>query len=56
MKTITDIEKLAFEKYPRLINDEYNPKEDDNEENRKIWIDGYRQALFDIYIKELNNL
>jgi len=36
-----EIIRLAFEKYPRLINDPYNPIEDDNKELRDIWMDGY---------------
>lgn len=35
-----EIEKVALELYPRLINDPYNPWEDDNKEYRDIWITG----------------
>lgn len=34
------IQEIAFKFYPRLINDEYNPMEDDNENYRNIWIHG----------------
>jgi hypothetical protein len=34
------LEEAAFRLYPRLINDPYNPMEDDNKENRDIWING----------------
>jgi hypothetical protein len=34
------LEEAAFRLYPRLINDPYNPMEDDNKENRDIWIAG----------------
>jgi len=34
------LEEAALRLYPRLINDPYNPKEDDNEEYRDIWISG----------------
>jgi hypothetical protein len=44
-----NIEKLALEKYPRLINDPYNPMEDDNKEYRDIWIEGYKESLYDNY-------
>jgi hypothetical protein len=47
MKTREEIEKLAFLEYPRLINDPYNPMEDDNTYERKIWIDGYTQCQED---------
>jgi hypothetical protein len=32
--------KEAFKLFPRLINDPYNPMEDDNKEYRDIWIKG----------------
>jgi len=48
MKTKEEIEKLAFLEYPRLINDAYNPMEDDNVDERKIWIDGYTQCQKDM--------
>jgi hypothetical protein len=47
MKTRKEIEQLAFLEYPRLINDPYNPTEDDNTYERKIWIDGYTQCQED---------
>jgi hypothetical protein len=34
------IEEVAIKLFPRLINDPYNPTEDDNKENRDIWISG----------------
>ena len=34
------IEEAALKLYPRLINDPYNPFEDDNKEERDIWIAG----------------
>jgi hypothetical protein len=34
------MEKVAFELYPRVINDPYNPYEDDNKEYKDIWIEG----------------
>lgn len=34
------LEEAALRLYPRLINDSYNPMEDDNEEDRNIWIKG----------------
>ena len=51
MKTKEEIEKLAFLEYPRLINDPYNPMEDDNTDERKIWIDGYTQCQEDMAIE-----
>lgn len=44
MKSKEEIKQLAFLKYPRVINDPYNPMEDDNSYERKIWIDGYTQC------------
>jgi len=41
MKTPEEIKQLAYEVYPRLINDPYNPMEDDNADERQIWIKGY---------------
>lgn len=43
------IEKLALKEYPRLINDPYNPQEDDNKEYRDIWIKGYKECSSDNY-------
>ena len=34
------LEEAAFRLYPRLINDPYNPMEDDNKEDRDTWING----------------
>ena len=48
MKTKEEIEQLAFLKYPRVINDPYNPMEDDNTYERKIWIDAYNQCQEDM--------
>jgi hypothetical protein len=47
MKTKEEIEQLAFLEYPRLINDPYNPMEDDNTYERQIWIDAYTQCQED---------
>ncbi len=40
-KSVKNKNELALEAYPRLINDEYNPLDDDNEEYRNAWIKGY---------------
>lgn len=34
------LEEAALRLYPRLINDPYNPTEDDNKESRDIWVAG----------------
>ena len=47
MKTKEEIEELGFLKYPRFITDPYNPMEDDNTYERKIWIDAYTQCQED---------
>lgn len=47
MKTKEEIKQLAFLEYPRLINDPYNPMEDDNTYERQIWIDAYTQCQED---------
>jgi hypothetical protein len=52
MKTKKEIEKLAFLKYPRVINDPYNPMEDDNSYERKIWIGAYTQCAEDMTDKK----
>lgn len=39
------LEEVAFRLYPRLINDPYNPKEDDNEESREDFIDGAKWQM-----------
>ena len=44
MKTKEEIARSAFLEYPRLINDPYNPMEDDNTYERQIWINGYTQC------------
>lgn len=48
MKTQEEIEQLAFLEYPRVINDPYNPMEDDNTYERKIWIGAYTQCQEDM--------
>jgi hypothetical protein len=48
MKSKEEIEQLAFLEYPRLINDPYNPMEDDNTYERQIWIDAYTQCQEDM--------
>lgn len=48
MKRREEIERLAFLEYPRLINDPYNPMEDDNTYERKIWIGAYTQCQNDM--------
>jgi hypothetical protein len=47
MKTKEEIKQLAFLEYPRLINDPYNPMEDDNTYERQIWIDAYTRCQED---------
>ena len=45
------LEEAAFRLYPRLINDPYNPSEDDNKEERNIWIKGTKwqqERMFEI--------
>lgn len=51
MKTREEIKQLAFLKYPRVINDPYNPMEDDNTYERKIWIDAYTQCQEDMTLQ-----
>lgn len=54
MKSKEEIERLAFLKYPRVINDNplcrnpNNPMEDDNTYERKIWIGAYTQCQQDM--------
>ena len=48
MKRKEEIEQLALLEYPRLINDPYNPMEDDNADERKIWINAYTQCQEDM--------
>ena len=52
MKTKEEIKQLAFLEYPRLINDPYNPMEDDNTYERQIWIDAYTQSQEDMADKK----
>jgi hypothetical protein len=52
MKSKEEIEQLAFLQYPRLINDPYNPMEDDNTYERQIWIDAYTQCQEDMTDKK----
>ena len=52
MKSKEEIEQLAFLEYPRVINDPYNPIEDDNTYERKIWIGAYTKCQEDI-VEEL---
>jgi hypothetical protein len=40
-----EIKKMAFNKYPRLIYDPYNPQDDDNEEYRDVYIEGIKDIL-----------
>jgi hypothetical protein len=46
------IEEAAKRLYPRLINDPYNPMEDDNKEDRDIWINGAKWATETLYSEE----
>jgi len=39
------INKLAFKKFPRLIDDHYNPQYDSNKEYRDVWVDGCKSIL-----------
>lgn len=43
---------MALLKYPRVIHDPYNPIEDDNTYERKIWIDAYTQCQEDMADKK----
>ena len=43
--SVGSMDDLAFEKYPFENFDGYNPQEDENEEYRNIWIDGFRTCL-----------
>jgi hypothetical protein len=43
------LEETAFWLFPRLINDPYNPTEDDNKENRDIWISGAKWQAGKMY-------
>ena len=46
------LEEAAFRLYPRLINDPYNPMEDDNKEYRDIWISGAKWKQERMYSEE----
>jgi len=39
-----NVNELALKEYPRLINDPYNPMEDDNKEYRDIWISAFNKG------------
>lgn len=62
MKSKEEIERLAFLKYPRVINDNplcrnpNNPMEDDNTYERKIWIGAYTQCQEDNAEKKYTEL
>ena len=46
------LEETALRLYPRLINDPYNPMEDDNEEDRNNWIKGAKWMQERMYSEE----
>jgi hypothetical protein len=46
------LEEAALRLYPRLINDSYNPMEDDNEEDRQIFIQGAQWQQKQMYSEE----
>jgi len=46
------LEETAFILFPRLINDPYNPMEDDNKEYRDIWISGAKWKQEKMYSEE----
>jgi hypothetical protein len=46
------LEEAAIKLFPRLINDPYNPTEDDNTENRDIWISGAKWQAERMYSEE----
>jgi hypothetical protein len=46
------LEEAAFRLFPRLINDPYNPMEDDNKEYRDIWISGAKWKQERMYSEE----
>jgi hypothetical protein len=46
------LEEAAIKLFPRLINDPYNPTEDDNKENRDIWISGAKYQAERMYSEE----
>ncbi len=53
MKSKNEIEQLAFLEFPRVVNDPYNPMEDDNAYERQIWIDAYTKCQEDMARKEI---
>jgi hypothetical protein len=46
------LEEAALRLFPRLINDTYNPMEDDNKEYRDIWISGAKWQQERMYSEE----
>jgi hypothetical protein len=46
------LEEAGLRLYPRLINDPYNPTEDDNEEDRNTWIKGANWQAEEMYSEE----
>jgi hypothetical protein len=46
------LEEAAERLFPRLINDPYNPMEDDNKEYRDIWISGAKWKQERMYSEE----
>lgn len=46
------LEEAAFRLYPRLINDPYNPMEDDNKESREDFIAGAKWQAKQMYSEE----
>jgi hypothetical protein len=46
------LEETAFRLFPRLINDPYNPMEDDNKEYRDIWISSAKWQQETMYSEE----
>ena len=45
MFTDEEINKIALEEIPFFASDDYNPQHDDNKEDRKIWIAGFKKCL-----------
>ena len=56
MKTPEEIEKLALKAYPKRIGDPYNPQEDLNEEDRLVWLEGYKQCQEDVLVEGIDTL
>jgi hypothetical protein len=46
------LEEVAERLYPRLINDPYNPMEDDNKEDRDTWLKGAKRQAKRMYSEE----